>query len=43
MRAISCTAPGDIVLIDNTRVMHGRRAITDPERTILNAQSYARS
>jgi alpha-ketoglutarate-dependent taurine dioxygenase len=34
---------GDIVLIDNTRVMHGRRAITDPERTILNAQSYARS
>ncbi|MFG2648492.1 TauD/TfdA family dioxygenase [Streptomyces sp. NPDC048436] len=34
---------GDIVLIDNTRVMHGRRAITDPDRTILNAQSYARS
>lgn len=33
---------GDIVLIDNTRVMHGRRAITDPNRTILNAQSYAR-
>jgi alpha-ketoglutarate-dependent taurine dioxygenase len=34
---------GDIVLIDNTRVMHGRRAITDPGRTILNAQSYRRS
>ncbi|MFE6165231.1 TauD/TfdA family dioxygenase [Streptomyces sp. NPDC056486] len=34
---------GDIVLIDNTRVMHGRRAITDPDRAILNAQSYARS
>ncbi|MET7903014.1 TauD/TfdA family dioxygenase [Streptomyces sp. NPDC005355] len=34
---------GDIVLIDNSRVMHGRRAITDPDRTILNAQSYARS
>jgi alpha-ketoglutarate-dependent taurine dioxygenase len=34
---------GDIVLIGNTRVMHGRRAITEPERTILNAQRYARS
>ena len=33
---------GDTVLIDNSRVMHGRRAITDPDRTILNAQSYAR-
>ncbi|MBV1774961.1 TauD/TfdA family dioxygenase [Burkholderiaceae bacterium DAT-1] len=31
---------GDIVLIDNTRVMHGRRAIQDPERTIFNALSY---
>lgn len=31
---------GDIALVDNTRVMHGRRAITDPERTIFNAQSY---
>ena len=30
---------GDLVLIDNSRVMHGRRAITDPDRTILNAQS----
>lgn len=31
---------GDIALIDNTRVMHGRRAIEDPARTIYNAQSY---
>jgi alpha-ketoglutarate-dependent taurine dioxygenase len=31
---------GDLALIDNTRVMHGRRAITDPDRTIYNAQSY---
>ncbi|WP_344396348.1 TauD/TfdA family dioxygenase [Streptomyces vastus] len=34
---------GDIVLIDNSRVMHGRRAITDTNRTILNSQSYARN
>ncbi|MFJ6212082.1 TauD/TfdA family dioxygenase [Streptomyces sp. NPDC092296] len=34
---------GDIVLIDNSRVMHGRRAITDPDRTILNSQSFARN
>lgn len=33
---------GDLVLIDNTRIMHGRRAITDPERTIFNAQTFAR-
>ncbi|MER5640337.1 TauD/TfdA family dioxygenase [Kitasatospora sp. NPDC002227] len=33
-------AHGDVALIDNTRVMHGRRAITDPDRTIYNAQSY---
>ncbi|WP_327066176.1 AMP-binding protein [Kitasatospora sp. NBC_01302] len=33
---------GDVVLVDNTRVMHGRRAITDPARTIYNAQSYLR-
>ncbi|GHE57366.1 TauD/TfdA family dioxygenase [Streptomyces capitiformicae] len=32
-------ADGDVALIDNTRVMHGRRAITDPDRTIYNAQS----
>jgi alpha-ketoglutarate-dependent taurine dioxygenase len=32
---------GDVVLIDNSRVMHGRRAILDPRRTIVNAQSFA--
>ncbi|WP_254648581.1 TauD/TfdA family dioxygenase [Streptomyces sp. GbtcB6] len=32
-------ADGDVALIDNTRVMHGRRAITDPDRTVYNAQS----
>ncbi|WP_432011986.1 TauD/TfdA family dioxygenase [Streptomyces cucumeris] len=32
---------GDVVLIDNSRVMHGRRAILDPERNIVNAQSFA--
>jgi alpha-ketoglutarate-dependent taurine dioxygenase len=31
---------GDIALIDNTRVMHGRRAILDADRTIYNALSY---
>ncbi|NDY91827.1 AMP-binding protein [Ideonella livida] len=31
---------GDVVLIDNTRVMHGRRAIDDPSRRIFNALSY---
>lgn len=31
---------GDIVMIDNTRVMHGRRAIEDTDRTIYNALSY---
>ncbi len=31
---------GGVVLIDNTRVMHGRRAIKDPHRTIYNALSY---
>ncbi|MGF6152296.1 TauD/TfdA family dioxygenase [Pseudomonas fluorescens] len=31
---------GDVVLIDNTRVMHGRRPIDDPARTIFNALSY---
>lgn len=31
---------GDVVIIDNTRVMHGRREILDPQRTIFNAQSY---
>ncbi len=32
---------GDVVLIDNSRVMHGRRPITDSRRTIVNAQSFA--
>lgn len=31
---------GDILLIDNTRVMHGRREIEDTERLIFNALSY---
>ncbi len=31
---------GDIVLIDNTRVMHGRRKIEDENRLIYNALSY---
>ncbi len=31
---------GDLVLIDNTRVMHGRREIADSRRQLLNAQSY---
>lgn len=30
----------DIVVIDNRRVMHGRRAIEDTRRTIYNALSY---
>ncbi|WP_165485768.1 TauD/TfdA family dioxygenase [Frankia sp. Cppng1_Ct_nod] len=34
---------GDIVLIDNSRVMHGRRVVTDFDRAILVSQSYARS
>ncbi|XXX78178.1 TauD/TfdA family dioxygenase [Sorangium sp. So ce134] len=33
---------GDVLLIDNTRVMHGRRAIVDPRRTIYNALSFIR-
>jgi Taurine catabolism dioxygenase TauD, TfdA family len=33
---------GDVVLIDNTRVMHGRRRIEDPDREIYNALSYAK-
>jgi alpha-ketoglutarate-dependent taurine dioxygenase len=34
---------GDVLLIDNTRVMHGRRAIFDSERRIFNALSYVRA
>jgi len=30
----------DVVVIDNRRVMHGRRRIADPKRTIFNALSY---
>ncbi|WP_437578234.1 TauD/TfdA family dioxygenase [Sorangium sp. So ce887] len=33
---------GDVLLVDNTRVMHGRRAILDPCRTIYNALSFIR-
>lgn len=33
---------GDVALIDNSRVMHGRRAILDPSRSIYNALSYLR-
>jgi hypothetical protein len=40
-----CTAnidwcDGDIVVIDNKRVMHGRREIEDTDRKIFNALSY---
>ena len=31
---------GDLLLIDNMRVMHGRRAILDPDRIIYNALSF---
>ncbi|KJK08397.1 taurine catabolism dioxygenase TauD [Pseudomonas sp. 5] len=31
---------GDIVVIDNTRVMHGRRRLDDTSRRIFGAQSY---
>jgi alpha-ketoglutarate-dependent taurine dioxygenase len=31
---------GDIVAIDNSRVMHGRRRLLDPARRIFGAQSY---
>ena len=31
---------GDIVVIDNTRVMHGRRRLDDQSRRIFGAQSY---
>ena len=33
-------ASGDIILIDNTRVMHGRRKITDPHRKIFTALGF---
>lgn len=31
---------GDIVVVDNSRVMHGRRILDDPSRRIFGAQSY---
>lgn len=31
---------GDVVIIDNSRVMHGRRHLDDPSRRIFGAQSY---
>jgi alpha-ketoglutarate-dependent taurine dioxygenase len=31
---------GDVVVVDNTRVMHGRRAVLDPARSMYNAQSF---
>lgn len=31
---------GDIIVIDNTRVMHGRRRLEDTTRRIFGAQSY---
>ena len=30
----------DVVVIDNSRVMHGRRRLADPGRRIFGAQSY---
>lgn len=33
---------GDIAMIDNTRVMHGRREIVDTDRVVYNALSYVR-
>ena len=38
---VRLAADGEL-LIDNTRVMHGRRAIVDPARTIYNALSDLR-
>ncbi|MGH8438067.1 MAG: TauD/TfdA family dioxygenase [Pseudomonas sp.] len=31
---------GDVVMIDNRRVMHGRERVLDPDRKIFNALSY---
>jgi hypothetical protein len=41
--ACICEIPwtdGDVVAIDNTRSMHGRRAILDPKRRLFTALSY---
>ncbi|MGX7825791.1 TauD/TfdA family dioxygenase [Actinokineospora sp. 24-640] len=34
---------GDVALVDNSRLMHGRRRIRDPRRSLYNAQSYAQA
>jgi hypothetical protein len=34
---------GDVALVDNSRLMHGRRKIRDPRRSLYNAQSYAQA
>jgi alpha-ketoglutarate-dependent taurine dioxygenase len=31
---------GDVAVVDNSRVMHGRRKVRDPRRSLYNAQSY---
>ncbi|ALG10824.1 TauD/TfdA family dioxygenase [Kibdelosporangium phytohabitans] len=36
---IECHA-GEVALVDNSRLMHGRRKIRDPRRSLYNAQSY---
>jgi alpha-ketoglutarate-dependent taurine dioxygenase len=33
---------GDLALVDNSRMMHGRRRIRDPHRSLYNAQSYVK-
>lgn len=43
----SCTddiqwADGDVVLVDNTRLMHGRRKVLDQQRRMFGGQSYLR-
>jgi hypothetical protein len=34
---------GDVAIVDNSRVMHGRRKIRDENRSLFNAQSYVRA
>lgn len=33
---------GDVAIVDNSRVMHGRRKIRDENRSLFNAQSYVK-
>ena len=33
--------PGDVVMIDNTRWLHGRHAFRDPQRRVLSLCAYA--